>query len=123
MDIFKHSRVYFIADFFLQIVPTAPPGNLTVVVLDSRSLRLSWNPPPDEHQNGEVLGYSITVTAVRAGTKLQYNSTSTSLTVSDLHPYYTYHCRVAALTTAGMGPFTTVVEQTTEQDGMFQVIL
>ena len=106
--------------FFIRIVPTAPPGNLTVVVLDSRSLQLSWNPPPDEHQNGEVLGYNITITAVTTGTKLQYNSiTSTSLTVSDLHPYNTYRCRVAAFTTAGTGPFTTVLEQTTEQDGMF----
>ena len=109
--------------FFIHIVPTAPPVNLTVVVVDSRSLRLSWNPPPEEDQNGAVLGYSITITAVRTGTKLQYNSTSTSLTVSELHPYYTYRCRVAARTTFGMGPFTTGIEQTTGQDGIFQVQL
>ena len=118
----SHSKVHSIATFFIQTVPTAPPGNLTVVVLDSRSLQLSWNSPPDEHQNGEVLGYSISIAAVRTGTKLQYNSTSISLIVSDLDPYSTYHCRVAAFTIAGTGPFTPVVEQTTEQDGMFQVL-
>ena len=101
-----------------KLVPTASPENLTVVVLDSRSLRLSWNPLPAEHQNGEVLGYSITITAVETWTSSQYNSTSKSLTISELHPYYTYRCRVAAFNSAGVGPFTTVVEKTTDQDGM-----
>ena len=102
-----------------KLVPTASPENLTVVVLDSRSLRLSWNPLAAEHQNGDVLGYRITITAVETGTASQYNSTSTSLTISELHPYYTYQCKVAAFNSAGVGPFTTVVEKMTDQDGMY----
>lgn len=105
--------------FSPKLVPTAPPENLTVVVLDSRSLRLSWTPLPAEHQNGEVLGYSITLVAVETGTAPQHNSSSTSLTISELHPYYTYQCRVAAFNSAGMGPFTAVVEKMTDQDGMY----
>ena len=116
----NHSRTCFIAGLFSpKLVPTAPPENLTVVVLDSRSLRLSWTPLPADHQNGEVLGYSITLVAVETGTASQHNSSSTSLTISELHPYYTYQCRVAAFNSAGIGPFTAVVEKMTDQDGMY----
>ena len=104
---------------FSQIVPTAAPDDFTITVLDSMSLQLSWSPPPTEHRNGEILEYRIRIVEVETGREMQYNSTSTSMTASPLHPYYSYQCRVAAVTTAGIGPFTTVVEQRTDQDGTF----
>ena len=84
------------------------------------SLQLFWSPPPAEHQNGEILEYRVTIVEVETGREMQYNSTPTSMTASPLHPYYSYRCRVAAVTTAGIGPFTTAVEQRTDQDGVLQ---
>ena len=103
----------------MQTVPTAAPDDFAVTVLDSMSIQLSWSPPPTEHQNGEILEYRIRTVEVETGREMQYSSTSTSMTVSPLHPYYSDQCRVAAVTTAGIGPFTTVVEQRTYQDGAF----
>ena len=47
----------------------------------------------------------------------QLTSTTTSLTVSTLQPFTTYFCIIAASTSVGMGPFSTVVTLQTPEDG------
>ena len=44
------------------------------------------------------------------------------LTVTELHPYHTYSCRVAAATSIGIGPFTPAILLETLEDGKSVII-
>ena len=118
---YNHYYLLFMCDvnYFILTVPTAPPQSFTVTVLGPQSLRLSWTPPPSNQQNGEILGYTVTVANVETGREEESNTTSTSYLASSLHPYYTYQCKVAAFTSIGLGPFSRVVSQRTRQAGKF----
>ena len=109
----------YYVDYSLLAVPTAPPQSFTVTVLGPRSLRLSWTPPPSDQQNGDILGYTVTIASVETGREEESNTTSTSYSASSLHPYYTYQCKVAAFTSVGLGPFSSVVSRRTRQAGKF----
>ncbi|XP_064486240.1 cell adhesion molecule Dscam1-like isoform X3 [Ornithodoros turicata] len=39
--------------------PSAPPMNIQCEALDTRNIRLSWEPPPADQLNGELKGYHI----------------------------------------------------------------
>ena len=58
----------------------------------------------------------VTLQETNTGTTLYYNVTDTEITVSSLHPYYSYECRIAAVTVS-MGPFSTSLTVTTKQAG------
>lgn len=73
-------------------------------VIDSTSIFLSWEPPPQEHQNDAVTGYLVNITEVETGNTSQLYTSSTSITLSSLHPSYTYIWSIAAVT-IGPGPF------------------
>jgi len=77
---------------------------------------LSWSPPPEEHHNGVVRSYRVNVTEVETGRKLRYSTESTEIVIRNLHPYYLYECRVAAVAVV-CGPFSTPVQVRTEEDG------
>ena len=69
-------------------------------------------------QNGIIILYTINVTVADSGEMFQLTSTTTSLTVSTLQPFTTYFCSIAASTSVGMGPFSTVITLQTPEDGM-----
>ena len=87
-----------------------------VAVIDSRSVHLSWSPPPPEHHNGVIRQFQINVTEVDTGRAYQLTSFGSSRTVSSLHPFYTYQFSVAAYTVAP-GPFSVPSVQLMPQDG------
>ena len=84
----------------------------------SRSALLTWDPPNAADQNGIILEYTVNVSAVETGEEFQLTSTTTSITVTTLRPYTTYLCIIAASTTVGIGPFSTVFTIVTPEDGM-----
>ena len=99
-------------------VPTASPRNFVTANISSRSAVLMWDPPPPEHQNGNITQYIINATVLQSNERLQFFSESTSLVVDTLTPYTTYILFVAASTSVGTGPFTTsIVTIQTPQDG------
>ena len=61
--------------------------------------------------------YTINVSAVETREEFQLTSRTTSITVTTLRPYTTYRCIIAASTSVGMGPFSTVVTILTPEDG------
>ena len=93
--------------------PSAPPQRLDVRSQSSTILQLSWTPPPYENQNGLIREYRINITEIETGRVFPFLSTVTSLSVSDLHPAYTYRCAVAAYT-VGIGPSTVMSIQLPE---------
>ena len=90
---------------FLLSVPSAPPHNLSVIAVNSTTLTLSWDPPPSDQINGHIRHYIVIVTERETALEFQEQPTNTQVTIQSLHPYYTYTCRVAAVTT-GPGPYT-----------------
>ena len=53
------------------------------------------------------IGFKISITEMESGQvrNLTRESAVTSSVISMLHPYYNYHCNVAAYNTQGTGPF------------------
>ena len=84
--------------------------------MNSRAISLSWSPPPASGTNGVIREYRINVTEVETQRVFTLTSTTTSIAIQSLHPYYTYSCVVSAYT-VGYGPYTTVFNITTPEDG------
>ena len=72
--------------------------------LTSTLIAVTWSPPPAEHINGIIDSYIIEVTEVVTNRTFVFHATRTQLNVGPLHPYYTYRCRVSAVT-IGPGPY------------------
>ena len=106
---------------FSFVAPSSPPQAVVTSVLDSTSIFVSWNPPPQEMQNGIIRGYSLLVENEATGEVLSFSTQSTSHTVSGLRPYTSYNCKVAAITVA-TGPFSPDINITTLQDGVFDLV-
>ena len=85
------------------------------VPLSSTAISLTWMPPPLSSQNGIIREYTININELETGNVFQHVSTTTSITVTTLHPYYSYSCTVSAYTVA-MGPYTEAVTAMTLED-------
>ncbi|XP_075749893.1 protein sax-3-like isoform X1 [Rhipicephalus microplus] len=90
----------------LEDVPTAPPESVEVHVLNSTAVTIFWSPPPPQHCNGRLRGYSVYVTENASDLNINQstNSTTNSLTLSNLKTGAMYEARVVAVTTVGGGP-------------------
>ena len=98
--------------------PTAAPQNFAVVVSSAFEADLSWFLPASDKQNGIITNYVINVTEDDSGDQFQESTSNTSLTIdSNLRPYYTYTCVIAAETSAGRGPFSSAISFTTDEHG------
>ena len=80
-------------------------------------MTLSWDPPPFDQINGYIRHYNVVVTERETASEFQEQPTNTRVTLQSLHPYYTYICRVAAVTT-GPGPYTGNLTIQLPEDGM-----
>ena len=88
-------------------------------VLSSSSVHLSWSPPPEDQQNGDVLGYTIIVSQVSPSTSKQpirFETSELEFTVMSLHPAWVYEFSVSAATSAGVGQ-PVVISATLLEDG------
>lgn len=101
----------------LSTVPSGSPLNFGGNATTSRSATITWNLPQDSLQNGVIVSYVIDVTVVETGVTFRLTSATTSLTITTLLPYRNYICVIAAVTSVGMGPFSSRFTLTTPQDG------
>ena len=97
-------------------VPDGPPENISGSATSSTSIKVTWDPPKRNIQNGYIVQYRVTITETETNTVSRSNVTGTSLTVTSLHPYYVYMFSVAAVT-VGIGPYSDGVNVTTDEDG------
>ena len=67
----------------------------------------TWNPPPYEDQNGEIILYNVSVELTGAPDifMIQFETAGESITFNDLKPYTNHTFSVAAWTSIGIGPF------------------
>lgn len=109
----------------LEDVPSAPPDQVMVEMLNSSSARLSLSPPPPQHRNGQLLGYNIRVKTNSSiiHSNLRLNATTTSITLTNLTLHQSYVIRTAAFTKQGHGPFSAPLVFQMDPDNIVNVIL
>ena len=81
---------------------------------------LNWNPPAIDDQNGIVRYYVVNVTEVQTADVFEFTANATGLSISSLHPSYTYEIAVSA-TTIGQGPFSPALTLQTAEAGRINV--
>ena len=98
------------------VVPSAAPTNLLVAHKNSSSVSLSWEPPPADHHNGQLIGYTVEVKNVN-GVPQQASKQldSNFVKIDGLNSDTEYEFHVSARTAAGSGPIATVSECTDKE--------
>ena len=87
-------------------VPSSSPKNIMVISTTTASLRVSLQPPLEEHRNGPIIGYVIQYTRVGTSDTMSiYVNSGTTHTILGLVAYVNYSVIVAAMTANGTGPF------------------
>lgn len=83
----------------------------------SRSIRLTWDPPPVQDRNGIILMYTIFI-VTEDGVTMEITVTDTSANiVNGIRPFSTYTISISASTRLGQGPLTAPIFLTTPEDG------
>uniref|UniRef100_A0A3Q3Q0Z5 DCC netrin 1 receptor n=1 Tax=Monopterus albus TaxID=43700 RepID=A0A3Q3Q0Z5_MONAL len=86
-------------------IPSAPPQNITLEVVLSRSIKVSWQPPPHNTQNGIITAYKIKYRKTgRRGDQEAIEPNNFWYLFTGLEKGSQYSFQVAAMTTNGTGP-------------------
>ena len=96
--------------------PSSPPMAVLPQMVTATSLTLTWQPPSFESRNGVIQQYIIQIEEVDSGRMLTATSNTTEVSVDNLHPFYSYSCRIAA-ETVQVGPYTTPITIQLDEDG------
>ena len=107
-----------IANFFHSIVPSNTPQSFKVQVSSARSATFSWDPPPRIDQNGNITLYVLNITEVETDESFQAYTENTNITIM-LKPFSAYICVIAAQNSAGTGPFSSTLQLTTLEEGLW----
>ena len=94
--------------------PSGPPQNLTGEFINSTSLRITWDPPLPNDQNGVIRGYNVSYN-ISADESIFVRGTTVEL--AGLQKFTFYNVSVQAFT-VGSGPIDSTVVQT-DSDGEF----
>ncbi|XP_047665587.1 netrin receptor DCC [Tachysurus fulvidraco] len=86
-------------------VPSASPQNISLEVIYSRSIKVSWQPPPANTQNGFITGYKIRYRKTgRRGDQEAIEPNNLWYLFTGLEKGSQYSFQVAAMTVNGTGP-------------------
>ncbi|KAM8743669.1 netrin receptor DCC isoform 1-T1 [Acanthopagrus schlegelii] len=86
-------------------IPSAAPQNITIDVVLSRSIKVSWQPPPRSAQNGIITAYKIKYRKTgRRGDQEAIEPNNLWYLFTGLEKGSQYSFQVAAMTANGTGP-------------------
>ena len=129
MSLSQAGKIVSINFYFYQILytyvylisaPVSSPRDVSATLITSTSFTLTWLPPIEDDVNGIITGYIVSVIVNETQESLVYNTTTTNLTISQLHPFYIHHCSVSCVTIAS-GPYSIPTDVQTLQDGIVNV--
>ena len=100
------------------VVPSAPPDEISIDTVYFDSIYLSWRAPLREHHNGELIGYNLTFTATNSEEVLDLFSASNGTAIGSLNPFTSYTINIAAVTSAGVGPYSVTITVMTAEAGI-----
>ncbi|XP_011502527.1 PREDICTED: roundabout homolog 2-like [Ceratosolen solmsi marchali] len=89
-------------------IPSSPPENVHVGMINSTSAFVRWAPPPKSQLNGQLIGYKIQIKSNSSNKilgQMSLNASTTSVIINSLNSGGIYTARVAGLTHIGSGPF------------------
>ena len=89
--------------------PSAPPTSVSVSEVTSSSITVQWGPVDCIHRNGDIISYSVQYGEVGSGSTQTIpvsGGSATEATISSLMLSTTYSVQVAAMNSAGTGPYT-----------------
>ncbi|KAK8388085.1 hypothetical protein O3P69_020165 [Scylla paramamosain] len=94
-----------------EAAPTRPPQSVGVQLTNVTTASVFWSPPPPLHRNGPITAYQLEIVSADGSVFLSraVNGSIRSLRVHNLTLGDSYHVTLAAITTAGRGPFTAPV--------------
>ena len=100
------------------IEPNAPPGNVQGHNTSSTSIWVGWNAVPIDDQNGIILTYTVTYSALPEDISQTaiINASSTHVTLKGLKKYTSYSIFVFASTAKGDGNASDPITVTTDED-------
>ena len=104
-------------------MPASSPGNVMAINISSTLIRVFWSPIPAIDQNGVIAQYEVEYNQTTFSEISMYNTTtvnSTTLMVdlTGLEEYVVYSIRVRAYTSVGAGPYSGVVMERTQENGV-----
>ena len=104
--------------FFFFIEPNAPPTDVTGHNTSSKSIFVDWDDIPQPDQNGIILSYTVTYTALPNGSPVSQVVTAptTQATLTGLNEYTNYSITVSASTLKGNGNVSEAIIVITDQD-------
>lgn len=108
-------------------VPSEPPRDIVGTAVDSTSLRVTWNPPSEENQNGVLIAYKISYTKISLGNAVPFDDQTAMIVevdsaerthdIENLEKWTVYELKMAAATIKGDGPWSTPISAQTDEDG------
>ena len=97
------------------LAPSRAPDLVTAHKSSSTSLVVKWSHLPEEHFQGEPIGYDITYYPVEVesdANRVIVNYTTNAMTLTDLTVYTMYIINVSAVSSGGIGPANTAEART-----------
>ena len=102
----------------LCLVPTSAPSRITVQLISSSSVVVTWGDVPVEHQNGIIIGYRVYMKADRSGGESYVEATSSKQwSKSGLDLWTSYNITISAITSVGEGVQSAVMRVRTDEEG------
>lgn len=89
-------------------VPSHSPVGLQINMDSLTSILIKWQPPPQEHMNGIILGYKVNclTNETRFNLNLNTNASTRAIILGNLIENMSYCIKVAGYTRIGIGPYT-----------------
>lgn len=104
-----------------QIVPGAPPANISAFATSPTTIKVSWKPPPQDRSNGRIVYYKLffveegRIDSEADAVKLN----TTEFVLDELKRWTEYKIWVLAGTSVGDGPKSYPITVQTHEDGMY----
>ena len=95
-------------------VPSGAPQMLMVTGTGVTNISLMWQQPLLTDRNGIILGFVVQLSSVSGRDTRELTTAYTNITVASLTPYTLYECVVAAYTSVGTGPPSSIIFARTE---------
>ena len=100
------------------IGPTQAPPDVTYFTT-STNITVYWEAVECIESNGEIIGYMVSFRKQNGAiVPSEMNVTDRVFTATGLHPFTNYVFKVAAVNDVDVGPFTSPITITTDEEGM-----
>ena len=97
---------------FLSTAPSDGPASVTAGTATTNSITVQWEEVPCLHRNGEITGYTVVARTNGEVVKSVEVDDGREATISGLNPSTMYNVSVAAINSAGTGPFISITAET-----------